>query len=326
MRDATEPTIDVAIFGGGGMLGQKLAAELLAQGLGGRRVAHLLSVDRSAPADGGFAPRMECRAFDIVRDDPTALFQEWRPDVVFHLAAVVSGEAEADFDLGYAVNVEGTRRLLEAFRHLDWAPRLVFASSLAVYGGALPPVVPDDFAPAPQSSYGAQKAIGELYVGDYARKGFVDGISVRLPTVIVRPGAPNRAASGFLSSIVREPLAGQSAVLPVPGDTGVWVASPETAVGTLLHAAALPRTDIGEGRILVGRGITTTPDAILAALARLAGADVAARVVRADDPRVAAIVASWPRAFACERAARLGFPVDIGIEAIIAAYIDRLHT
>jgi D-erythronate 2-dehydrogenase len=303
------------IVGGGGMLGRMLAARLVAE----HPAAHVLSVDLSAPPS---MPGVVSAALDIVRADLAPLVLSFAPDTIFHLAAVVSGQAEADFDLGYAVNVDGTRRLLEATRASGLRPRFVFASSLAVYGGKLPELVPDDLAPSPRSSYGAQKAIGELLVADYARKGHIDGVAIRLPTVMVRPGAPNRAASGFLSAIVREPLAGHDAVLPVPGDTGVWVASLEIAVATLLHAARLPRASPDDSRVIVGRGISTTPDAILAALKDVAGEGTVSRVRREHDSAVAAIVSTWPRAFACVRAEALGFPVDRDIASIVRAYAE----
>jgi len=312
----------VLIVGGGGMLGRKLAARLLSDGVDGVPVASILSVDRAVPSDTVGDGRIQAGAVDIVRDDLSGLIRAAAPDIVFHLAAVVSGQAEAEFDLGYSVNVDGTWRVLEAVRSAGRTPRLVFASSLAVYGGALPALVRDDLAPAPESSYGAQKAIGELLVADYARKGFLQGVCVRLPTIMVRPGAPNRAASGFLSSIVREPLAGLPATLPVEGTTGVWVASPETAIATLAHAAALPDADVADVRPIIGRGLSTTPDAILAALEAVAGSAVVARVARVPDPAIAAIVASWPRAFECARATRLGFPVDADIASVIRAHIE----
>lgn len=303
------------IVGGGGMLGRMLAAKLAAED----PEVRVLSVDLAAPPP---SPGIATAAIDIVRGDLAALVRAHAPDAIYHLAAIVSAQAEAEFDLGYAVNVDGTRRLLEAARASELRPRFVFASSLAVYGGALPDIVPDGFAPAPRSSYGAQKAIGELLVADYARKGHIAGVSIRLPTVVVRPGAPNRAALGFLSSIVREPVAGKEAVLPIDGNIGVWIASPRVATETLLAAANLPDEAIANAGPLIGRGVTTTPDEVLAALGRIAGPAAPARVCRARDSAVEAIVASWPKAFACDLSARLGLPVDASIDAIVREHVD----
>ncbi|WP_207485979.1 D-erythronate dehydrogenase [Arenibaculum pallidiluteum] len=315
----------ILIIGAAGMIGARLAEAIASAGtVAGRPVAAMLLADRAAPAvpgslSGGLAA--ETLAADVA--DPAAARQlaAWRPDVVFHLAAVVSGEAEADFSKGYRVNVDATWALLEAFRLSGTAPRLVFASSLAVYGPPFPDVVPDDFALLPQSSYGAQKAIGEFLLSDFTRKGFVDGIGIRLPTIVVRPGAPNAAASGFLSGIIREPLRGVEAPLPVPRDVAAWIASPRIAVETLLHAAGLQSERIGSRRCLTGRGVSVTVGEMIEALSEVAGPAVAARIRPTEDPVVARIVRSWPRAFETAQARELGFPVDEGIRAIIEAHI-----
>jgi nucleoside-diphosphate-sugar epimerase len=244
-------------------------------------------------------------------------------DAIFHLAAIVSGQAEADTDLGYRVNLDGTRAVLEACRALGTCPRLVFASSLAVYGGRLPPEVGDDTALTPQTSYGTQKAIGELLVNDYSRKGFVDGRALRLPTVVVRPGRPNRAASTFASSMIREPLAGQEAILPVPDTVRHWHASPRAAIGFLLHAASLDTAELGARRNLSMPGLSATVGEQIAALERVAGKNVVSRIKRVPDPAIISIVDGWPRNFQTDRAARLGFTTaEKSFDDIIRIHIE----
>lgn len=246
-----------------------------------------------------------------------------RPDVIFHLAAVVSGEAEADFDKGYRVNLDGTRRLFEAIRQSrGYRPRLVFASSIAVFGAPFPEAIGDEFLQTPLTSYGTQKAIGELLLADYSRRGFFDGIGIRLPTICVRPGKPNKAASGFFSGIIREPLNGQEARLPVPRSVRHWFASPRAAVGFLLHAAALPGEELGARRNLTMPGICATVGEQLAALARVAG-DRAARLIREEpDPEILRIVSGWPQNFDAKRALSLGFRADASFEEIIRIHIE----
>src|SRR5919107_526859 len=251
----------VLITGGSGFIGRRLAMAVLRSGAvmvddGAPRPFERMTLFDSVPAedlprDG----RIEVVTGDIT--DAGAVQRVAAPaDVVWHLAAVVSAAAEADFDLGYRVNVDGTRTLLEALRGTGRRPRVVFASSFAVYGGDLPPVVGDEFHPVPQSSYGAQKAIGELLVSDYARKGFVDGRSLRLPTIVVRPGKPNKAASTWASSILREPLQGQEAVCPVPPETSMWMLSPRRVVDAFIHAHNLPAETWGGNPVVALPGIT----------------------------------------------------------------------
>jgi nucleoside-diphosphate-sugar epimerase len=242
--------------------------------------------------------------------------------VVVHLAAVVSGTAEADFDLGMRVNLDGTRHLLEACRALGTAPRLLFSSSIAVFGGALPPVVDDSTTPTPQGSYGIQKLIGEHLVQDYTRKGFIDGRAVRVPTVVVRPGRPNGAASGFASGIIREPLAGLDAPLPVPPETEMWVASPRTVVGMLLHALALSPSDWGWQRSLNLPGLTVSMREEIEALRAVAGETVAARIHGAPDESVMRLVRTWAARFDTARADALGFTADADFASIVRAYIE----
>jgi nucleoside-diphosphate-sugar epimerase len=245
-----------------------------------------------------------------------------RPDVIFHLAAVVSGEAESDFDKGYTVNFDGTRALFEAIRALDYRPRVIFASSIAVFGAPFPDTIPDDFHLTPLTSYGAQKAMGELMLADYTRRGFMDGVGLRLPTICVRPGKPNKAASGFFSNILREPLAGQEAVLPVDEDLRHWFASPRAAVGFLRHALAMDLGAIGPRRNLTLPGLSATVGEEIEALRRVAG-DAAVELIRREpDPVIQRIVAGWATRFDASRALELGFRADASFDAIVAAHVE----
>lgn len=305
----------IVITGGGGFLGGRLAGQLLANG----HVGRVLVVDA-----GGEAPSTDPRSAFLKADlaDPGAAAAAVEgADVVFHLAAVVSGQAEADFDVGMRVNLDGTRNLLEAARSAGRRPRFVFASSLAVFGPPLPAVIGEDTAVRPQSSYGAQKAIGELLVSDYSRKGYVDGRVVRIPTVCVRPGRPNAAASSFVSGIIREPLNGQQSVCPVPASLELWLSSPRAAVANLAHAAWLSPGSLGERRCVSLPGISVTVAEMLAVLGRLAGAEAAGRVRFAEDPVVARIVSSWPSRFDVTRAIGLGFVRDPGFESLVRDFM-----
>jgi nucleoside-diphosphate-sugar epimerase len=241
-------------------------------------------------------------------------------DSVFHLAAVVSGAAEADFDLGMRVNLDGTRALLDACRAQAAAPTVVFASSVAVFGGALPEVVLDSTTPSPQSSYGVQKLIGELLIGDCTRRGFIDGRALRLPTIVVRPGRPNAAASSFASGIIREPLAGEPALCPVDPETRLWVLSPARAVESLIHAHDLPASAWGPQRALSLPGLTVSVREMLDALREVGGEAAVARVRFARDERIAQIVRGWPASFDPARARALGFEGDADIGSIVRAY------
>ena len=314
----------VLIIGAGGMIGAKLAQALAERGvLRGQPIARLTLADIAAPVrpETGAMP-IDSIAADI--SDPAAAqaLAHLRADVIFHLAAIVSGEAERDFEKGYRINLDGTRALFEAIRGADYCPRLVFTSSLAVYGAPLPDPVPDDHIRAPQTSYGTQKAITELLLDDYTRRGFFDGVGVRLPTVVIRPGAPNAAASGFFSGILREPLAGQRAVLPVDEAVKHWLASPRSAVGFLIHAAQLDSDAIGLRRTLNMPGVAATVADQLAALARAAGPQALDLIDRIPNPDVAAIIGGWPRAFAPDRATALGFTAETTVDDLIAAYLE----
>jgi nucleoside-diphosphate-sugar epimerase len=244
--------------------------------------------------------------------------------VIFHLAAIVSGEAEADFEKGYRVNLDGTRYLLEAIRRSadGYQPRVIFTSSIAVYGAPLPSVIDDDFALTPLTSYGTQKAIDELLLADYSRRGFIDGIGLRLPTICVRPGKPNRAASGFFSSIIREPLNGQSAILPVPETIRHWFASPRAAIGFLIHAAGLDTTALGARRSITLPGISATVAEQIAALRDVAGERAAALIEHRADETIARIIGGWPQSFTARRALALGFRADRDFAEIVQIYID----
>jgi D-erythronate 2-dehydrogenase len=316
----------ILITGAAGMIGRKLTARLISdKALNSRPIDRLTLFDVETPyRPDGFTGRIECVAADIA--DPTAAGAAiaGRPDVIFHLAAVVSGEAELDFDKGMRINFDGSRALFEAIRAAgdDYVPRVVFSSSIAVFGAPFPDAIADDFAHTPLTSYGTQKAMVELLLADHTRRGFLDGVGIRLPTVNVRPGRPNKAASGFFSSIIREPLAGEEAVLPVEDSVLHWHASPRAAVGFLIHAAALTRAQLGHRVNLTMPGVACTVAEQIAALRRIAGDRVAARIRHAPDPLVARIVAGWPRRFDPRRALALGFKAESSFDEIIRVHID----
>ena len=244
--------------------------------------------------------------------------------MIFHLAAVVSGEAELDFEKGVRVNFDGSRALLEAIRTTGggYRPKLVFSSSIAVFGAPFPQAIPDDFASTPLTSYGTQKAMVELLLADYTRRGFVDGVGIRLPNIVVRPGRPNKAASGFFSSIIREPLNGEEAVLPVDDDVRNWHASPRAAVGFLVHAAGLESEKLGARVNLIMPGVCCTVAEQIAALRRIAGDKVASRIRREPDPLIKRIVAGWPSRFEARRALALGFKAEASFDEIIRVHIE----
>ena len=321
--------MNVLIVGAAGMIGRKLSQRLARDGrLAGKSIdgARLVDIVAPEPIEASFP--VVCEAFDIAAPYVAPKLAGSRPDVIFLLASVVSGEAEADFDKGYAINLGGTHALFEAVRRENEAsggayrPRLVFTSSIAVFGAPFPEVIGDDFAPAPLTSYGTQKAICELLLADYARRGFFDGIGLRLPTICVRPGAPNKAASGFFSGIIREPLAGKEAILPVSDDVRHWHASPRSAVEFLLRAAELDTLALGARRTLTLPGVSATVGEQIEALRRFAG-DAATQLIRREpNETIAHIVAGWPRAFDPVRAKSLGFRADADFPAIIQAYIE----
>lgn len=317
----------VLVLGAAGLIGRKLTARLVADGhVGGRALERLTLVDVITPEQPAGFTEAELVAADLAAEGEAERVLAGRPDVVYHLAAVVSGEAEADFDKGYRVNLDGTRALLEAIRAAHTAdgyrPRLVFASSIAIYGAPLPDLIPEEFHATPLTSYGTQKAIGELLLADYTRRGLVDGIGIRLPTICIRPGKPNQAASGFFSSILREPLVGQEAVLPVPETVRHWHASPRSAVGFLVRAASLDGDEVGPRRTLSMPGLSATVGEQIEALRRVAGERAVALIRREPDPAVLRIVETWAPALEASRAERLGFTAERSFEEIIRVHIE----
>ena len=297
----------ILIIGAAGMIGRKLVERLK------REPAELIQHD--------VVPGAGIIASDLSTPGEAEKLVASRPDVIFHLAAIVSGEAEADFDKGYRVNLDGTRLLFEAIRKANYRPRVVFTSSIAVFGAPFPDAIGDEFLNAPLTSYGTQKAIGELLLSDYSRRGFFDGIGIRLPTICVRPGKPNKAASGFFSGIIREPLAGQEAVLPVPKSVRHWHASPRAAIGFLMHAATMDTAKLGTRRNLSMPGVSVTVGEQIEALRKVAG-DKAVKLIREQpDPVVQKIVEGWPRNFDPQRALALGFRADASFEEIIRIHV-----
>lgn len=316
----------ILVIGAAGMVGRKLIEALVRDGgLGGKQVARFTLADVVAPvAPAGFAGQVETLAADMSLPGIADKLIAGRPDVIFHLAAIVSGEAEADFEKGYRINLDGTRHLLEAIRLAGggYKPRLVFTSSIAVFGAPFPDAIGDEFFSTPLTSYGTQKAISELLLNDYSRKGFVDGVGIRLPTIVVRPGKPNAAASGFFSNILREPLVGQEAVLPVSKDVRHWFASPRAAVGFLTHAATMDSGLLGWRRTVTAPGLSATVAEEIEALRRVAG-EKAVRLIREEpNETIMRIVAGWPRNFDARRALSVGFVADRSFDDIVQAHIE----
>src|SRR5918998_3396730 len=298
--------MQVLILGAAGMVGRKLTERLVSGGrLGDKPVTRLLLHDVIEPTAPQNAPfEVTTLTSDFSQPGEAEKLVASRPDMIFHLAAIVSGEAEADFDKGYRINLDGTRRLFEAVRKVGngYKPRLVFTSSIAVFGAPFPEAIGDEFFHTPLTSYGTQKAIGELLLSDYTRRGFFDGVGIRLPTICVRPGKPNKAASGFFSNIIREPLKGEEAVLPVDESVRHAHASPRSAVGFLIHAATIDGAQIGPRRNLTMPSVSVTVAEQIEALRRIAGERVVARIRREPDPVIQGIVAGWPRPFDPKRA------------------------
>jgi len=318
--------VRILIIGAAGMVGSKLVARLARDGhLGGTSITQVALIDKVkalTPEGVGFDVNSVEGDLAEVRTATDALAH--RPDVIFHLAAVVSAEAETDFEKGYRVNLDGTRGLLDAVRACGegYRPRVVFSSSIAVFGEPFPEVVGDDQCLTPLTSYGTQKAICELLLADYSRRDIIDGVGIRLPTITVRPGQPNKAASGFFSNIIREPLRGRPAVLPVAQEVRHWHASPRSAVEFLLHAATIDTAQLGIRRSLTMPGVSVTVAEQIAALRRVAGDDVAALIRYEPDELVARIVAGWPRDFDTRRARELGFRAEASFDEIIRVHIE----
>ncbi|MBW8637029.1 SDR family oxidoreductase [Hoeflea sp. WL0058] len=318
----------ILVLGGAGMVGQKLAQSIANGGLGDISIDELILHDiveaRSIKSD--FKTRS--LVGDIANNGEAIKLAELKADMIFHLAAIVSGEAETNFEKGWNTNARGSWQFLEALKQVheategQYRPRLVFTSSIAVFGGPYPDKIGDEFLSAPQSSYGAQKAITELLVSDYSRKGFIDGISIRLPTVVVRPGKANLAASSFFSGIIREPLNGKEALLPVGTDVRHWHVSPRTAIGFLTHAANLD-TSLLQGRLAINMpGISCTVAEQIEALRNIAGEDAVRLIKREPDDLVMRLVSGWPRDFDPQRALAMGFAADKSFEDIIRIYIE----
>jgi D-erythronate 2-dehydrogenase len=314
----------VLITGAAGMVGRKLTERLAKDGaVGGKPITRFTLVDVVEPtAPAGFAGEVEARAADLAAPGEVERCIAGRPDIVFHLAAIVSGEAEADFEKGYRINLDATRALFEAIRLQGSTPRVVFTSSIAVFGAPFPEAIGDEFFNTPLTSYGTQKAIGELLLSDYTRRGFFDGVAIRLPTICIRPGKPNKAASGFFSNILREPLVGQEAVLPVSEDVRHWHASPRAAVGFLVHAAEMDLSRIGPRRALSMPGLSATVGEQIEALRRAAGDKAVALIRREPDPVIEKIVSGWARNFDTRRALDLGFRAESSFDEIIRAHVE----
>jgi len=318
----------VLVIGAAGMIGRKLVERLAAaQGVLGAEISRLTLADIvEPPVPPQFAGKASAMAVDVSASEIAEKLAAARPDVIFHLAAIVSGEAEADFEKGYRVNLDGTRALFEAIRmegqKEPYRPRVVFASSIAVFGAPFPERIGDEFFTTPLTSYGTQKAISELLLADYSRRGFFDGIGIRLPTICIRPGKPNKAASGFFSNILREPLSGQEAVLPVDENVRHWFASPRAAVGFFIHAAKLDLDKVGPRRNLTMPGLSATVGEEIEALRRVAGEKAAQLIRREPDPVIERIVAGWPTNFDSQRAEALGFRAERNFDEIIRIHIE----
>ncbi|MEM5447455.1 D-erythronate dehydrogenase [Paraburkholderia guartelaensis] len=317
----------VLITGGAGFLGQRLARELLARGelkgADGQRepITELVLLDVVA-APGPADERVRVEVGDIAERSVLERIIDEKTAAIFHLAAIVSGQAEADFDLGMRINLDASRLLLDVCRERGHRPRVVFTSSVAVYGGELPEVVHDDTALNPQSSYGAQKAVAELLLNDFSRRGFVDGRALRLPTISVRPGKPNAAASSFASGIIREPLNGEPTVCPVSGSTRLWLLSPRKAIECLVAGCEVDGAALGNRRTVNLPGVSVTVDEMIVALRDVAGDAVAARIEWKADERVAKIVGSWPAQWDIARATQLGLQGDASFKDIVRAFVD----
>jgi len=316
----------IVITGGAGFLGQRLARAILARGALTDAQGHAREVREIVLLDVAPAQRIDdarVRAISGDLADRSVIEHAITADTasVFHLAAIVSGQAEAEFDVGMRVNVDATRALLERCRTLSSPPKFVFASSLAVFGGRLPDPVPDDAPVTPQSSYGTQKAISELLVHDMSRKGMIDGRSLRLPTVTVRPGKPNKAASSFASGVIREPLAGVDAICPVAPETAMWVTSPRTVVDNLVVGHEADGAGFGPLRAVNVPGFCVAAGDMVAALRRVAGDDVAARVKWQHDSAIARIVSTWPARFESARGRALGMRADTDFETVVREYV-----
>jgi len=320
--------MEIVVTGAAGFLGQRLIRALLARGeLTGpdgraQRIERIRAFDVVPLTDIEDA-RVEALTGDI--SDPAQVEALIGPDTasVFHLAAIVSGQAEQEFDLGMRINFDATRLTLERIRSLETRARFVMTSSVAVFGGTLPSTVEDTHVWSPRSSYGTQKALADLLVSDYSRRGYLDGRSLRMPTIVVRPGKPNRAASSFASGIIREPVNGEESVCPVAADTVLWLMSPDRAVDNLVHGHELPEERLAQGRVINMPGLSVSVADMLASLRRVAGDAVADRVRFEHDPVIEKIVYSWPGNFSADYARSLGFGHDANFDDVVRAFIER---
>lgn len=318
----------VMVIGAAGMVGRKLVEKLASEeGALGYDISRLTLVDViEPPVPQGLLPVAKALALDLSTEDAAGKLVALRPDVIFHLAAIVSGEAEADFDKGYKVNLDGTRALFEAIRHEGlrepYVPRIIFASSIAVFGKPFPEKIGDEFFTTPLTCYGTQKAICELLLADYSRRGIFDGVGIRLPTICIRPGKPNKAASGFFSNILREPLTGQEAVLPVDETVRHWFASPRSAVDFFIHAARMDTSAIGPRRNLTMPGLSALVGEEIEALRRVAGEKAVKLIRREPDPVIRSIVSGWATDFDARRASELGFKAETNFDEIIRIHIE----
>jgi nucleoside-diphosphate-sugar epimerase len=316
----------ILVTGSGGMIGRKLVERLVAdKTLGGKVIQGLTLVDVvESPVPQGSPKDTKPIVADFSEKGVANTLIQDRPDVVFHLAAIVSGDAEANFEKGYRINFNGSWALLEAIRQENeksgYKPRFVFASSLAVIGPPFPDPVPDSLATTPTTSYGTQKAMTELLLADYSRKGYLDGVGVRLPTICIRPGKPNKAASSFFSGILREPLAGQEAVLPVGEEVRHWFASPRAAVGFFITAATLDTTSLGVRRSMTMPGVSATVGEEIEALRKAAGDKAVGLIKRVEDPFVANIVKGWAGRYDPQLATSAGFKAEKNFDEIIKVY------
>ena len=320
--------LKVLIIGGAGMVGQKLANKLASDASWANKISEMILYDVVSARDVVSDFKTSILVGSLANPAESEKLASLKPDLIYHLAAIVSGDAEANFEKGWEINARGSWYLLEALRSAhdesggSYKPRLIFTSSIAVFGPPFPGKIGDDFLCAPMTSYGAQKAMTELLVADYSRKGFMDGLSVRLPTICVRPGKPNLAASSFFSGIIREPLNGQEAVLPVPDTVRHWHASPRSAAGFLAHAATIDTASLGGRRSLNLPGVSCTVAEQIEALRSIAGNDVVKLIKPAPDETIMGIVKNWPRDFDPQMAISLGFTAEKDFAEIIKVYID----
>lgn len=311
------------ILGGGGFLGSRLAKELLQHGGLDRELTHLTLMDFGFPDNRPNDSRVESITADFSDEASIRMALQQEPDVIFHLAAIVSGEAEKNLELGMNVNFHASLQLVELCRAMDFHPRIVFASSCAVFGGDVTKVIVDDTSPQPRSSYGTQKAMVELLMNDYSRRGFVDARSLRLPTIAVRPGKPNAATSSFVSSIIREPLQGKIATYPVPSETSVWIQSPKRVIQNFIHAARIDQQLLGHNRIINLPGITVSIQEMIESLEQISGTEVTKLISYQPDAFLQSIVLTWPPHFKTDRATALGFVNDVSATEIIKFFIDE---